>query len=166
MANLLKSEILYCIRCGTLLIESEQFGRLRPTCPACGWIYFSDPKVAAAAYIEQQGKVLLVRRAGDPLRGRWSLPAGFIDAGEDPVEAILRECAEETGLVVGVTGLVDVFYGQEHPRGAHIVIVYRAEVLGGTLRPGDDADLAAFFSPDNLPELAFSTTLKVLNRFS
>jgi 8-oxo-dGTP diphosphatase len=164
MAMLSDADIHYCIRCGTALIRSEQFGRLRPNCPNCGWIHFSDPKVAAAAYIEQDGKVLLVRRAVDPLRGRWTLPAGFIDADEDPQDAVCRECAEETGLTVKVVGLIDVFYGLEHPRGAHIVIAYRARVECGNLRAGDDVDGAAFFSLNNLPELAFSTTSKVLNR--
>ena len=106
---------------------------------------------------------MLVRRAVDPLRGLWSLPAGFVDAAEDPVEAVRRECLEETGLTVQVTGLVDVLYGQEHPRGAHIIIVYRAIILGGVLQAGDDVDGAAFFATDHLPELAFSTTRKILD---
>jgi 8-oxo-dGTP diphosphatase len=162
IAAQLSAEINYCLRCGSRLVAEERFGRIRPVCPSCGWIYFADPKVAAAALIEQDGRVLLVRRAVDPLRGRWSLPAGFVDAGEDPVEAIQRECLEETGLMVQVTGLVDVFYGQEHPRGAHIVIVYRAQIQQGVLQAGDDVDQAAFFALGELPELAFSTTRKVL----
>lgn len=162
IAAQLNAEINYCLRCGAKLILAERFGRARPVCPDCGWIYFADPKVAAAAFIEQDGCVLLVRRAVDPLRGLWSLPAGFVDAGEDPIEAIRRECLEETGLTVHVTGLVDVFFGQEHPRGAHIVIVYRAEIQQGVLQAGDDVDQAAFFALDDLPELAFSSTRKVL----
>jgi 8-oxo-dGTP diphosphatase len=148
------------------LTVDERFGRPRPVCPSCGWIYFADPKVAAAALIEQDGRVLLVRRAIDPLRGLWSLPAGFVDAGEDPAEAIRRECFEETGLIVRITGLVDVIYGQEHSRGAHIVIVYRAQVQEGALQAGDDVDQATFFALDELPELAFSATRKVLMKSS
>jgi 8-oxo-dGTP diphosphatase len=162
IAAQINTEINYCLRCGSKLSLDVRFGRARPVCLACGWIYFSDPKVAAAGLIEQDGRVLLVRRAVDPLRGLWSLPAGFVDAGEDPAEAIRRECFEETGLTVEVIGLVDVFYGQEHPRGAHIVIVYRAQVLRGFLQAGDDVDQVAFFALDELPELAFSTTRKVL----
>jgi ADP-ribose pyrophosphatase YjhB (NUDIX family) len=144
------------------LIQEERFGKLRPVCPSCGWIYFTDPKVAVAALIERPGQVLLVRRAVDPLRGKWSLPAGFVDAGEDPIEAVCRECLEETGLTVRVTGLLDVIYGLEHPRGAHIVIVYRVEMLDGQLQSGDDVDSVAFFDLDHLPELAFRTTQQVL----
>jgi 8-oxo-dGTP diphosphatase len=156
-------EINFCLRCGCRLVEAERFGRARPICPECGWIYFADPKVAAAVLVEQEGEVLLVRRIYEPERGRWSLPAGFIDAGEDPRRAAERECLEETGLVVQVTALLDVLYGQDHPRGAHIVFIYKADVLSGVLQPGDDADGAAFFSRRNLPPLAFSATRRVLS---
>jgi ADP-ribose pyrophosphatase YjhB (NUDIX family) len=125
-------------------------------------VYFADPKVATAALVERDGKVLLARRAGDPQRGLWTLPAGFVDAGEDPAEAARRECLEETGLQVRITGLVSVLAGQEHPRGAHIFIVYRAEIVGGELRADDDVDQVDFFAYDDLPPLAFKTTRRIL----
>jgi ADP-ribose pyrophosphatase YjhB (NUDIX family) len=145
------------------LTEEVKFGRARPVCPQCGWIYFADPKVAAAVLVVRSGEVLLVRRANDPARGLWTLPAGFVDAGEDPAEAAVRECLEETGLEVGITGLVDVLFGLEHPRGAHIIIFYRAEVLSGALQPGDDVDRVDFFPAQELPPLAFSTTRRILS---
>jgi ADP-ribose pyrophosphatase YjhB (NUDIX family) len=98
----------------------------------------------------------------EPARGRWTLPAGFVDAGEDPLRAAERECSEETGLEVRADRLLDVIGGQEHGRGASIVIVYRAEVIGGTLRAGDDADAAEFFGADQLPPLGFEATRKAL----
>ncbi len=156
------SEVNYCLRCGTPLADGERFGRLRRVCPACDWIYFADPKVAAAALVEQDGKVLLGRRVMNPGRGQWTLPAGFVDAGEDPARAAERECLEETGLVVQVSGLLTVLFGQEHERGAHIIIFYRVKILGGELMPGDDVDQVAFFSRFELPPLAFTTTRRVL----
>jgi 8-oxo-dGTP diphosphatase len=157
------SEIInYCPRCGTAVEITEQVGQQRPTCPNCGWIYFADPKVAAAVLVIQDGKVLLTRRVNEPYRGRWTLPAGFVDAGEDPAHAAERECNEETHLQVRITGLHDVVAGREHRRGADIVIVYRAEILGGKLTPGDDADQVAFFPLDDLPPLAFRATRQVL----
>lgn len=157
-----ENEVKYCQRCGSPMTWQERFGRERPVCPQCDWIYFPDPKVAVAVLVEQEGQVLLVRRAIDPERGRWTLPAGFVDAGEDPARAAERECLEEAGLNVRVNSLLDVLYGQEHPRGAHIVIFYRAEILSGSLCPGDDVDDVGFFSKDQLPPLAFKTTQKVL----
>jgi len=148
----------FCPRCGHSLEARVIFGKNRDVCPSCGFIHFEDPKVAAGVLIEQDGKVLLVRRVNEPQQGLWSFPAGFIDAYEDPAEGARRECLEETGLEVEITGLVDVIGGREHKHGADIVIVYRAEITGGLLQPGDDADRAAFFSRDDLPPLAFRAT--------
>lgn len=158
----LVDEVRFCPLCGTPVIQAERFGRLRTVCPNCDWIRFTDPKVAAAVLVEQEGKILLVRRANSPQRGLWTLPAGFVDAGEDPARAAERECAEETGLTVQVSSLIDVIPGQEHERGAHILIVYRADILGGELKAEDDVDRAAFFSITDLPPLAFSSTRRLL----
>ncbi len=155
-------EIKYCVRCGSPVIQAERFGRVRPVCPNCGWIYFADPKVAVAALIEQEGQVLLVQRINDPQRGLWTMPSGFLDAGEDPQQAAMRECQEETGLDVRITELAGLYAGQEFPGGSHLLIVYRAQVVSGQLQAGDDAGDARFFSLNSLPELAFSTTRKIL----
>ena len=159
---MIADDVNYCPRCGTKLSEALRFGRLRPTCPQCNWTYTPDPKVAAAVLIEQDSRVLLVRRAINPQKGRWTLPAGFVDAGEHPARAAERECYEETGLEVQVIGLLDVMAVQEHARGAHIVIFYRAEILTGELTPGDDVDRAGFFLRQELPPLAFATTKRIL----
>lgn len=161
------TEINFCPRCGSPVGQAQAFGRLRTVCPRCGWVHFADPKVAVAVVVESSGadgspRVLLVRRANDPFRGLWTLPAGFVDAGEDPAEAAARECFEETGLRVRVTGLLTIVSGREHPRGADFVIAYRAELLDGDLHPGDDADRVGWFARDSLPELAFTATRKIL----
>lgn len=155
--------VKFCPRCGAAVGEEEKFGKLRPVCPQCGWIYFQDPKVAAAVLIEKDGRVLLVRRANEPFRGLWTLPAGFVNGGEDPAEAAERECLEETGLSVRVKRVLDVISGREHERGADFIIIYLAEVIGGELVPADDADAAEWFARNNLPPLAFKATQKILN---
>ena len=158
-------EVNFCPRCGSPLQLEEHFGKLRPSCPACRWIYFSDPKVAVALLVVDQGRVLLARRANDPFRGDWTLPGGFVDAGEDPARAAERECLEETGLAVRVTRLLDVIAGQEHPRGAHILIVYQGELISGSIQAADDALEVAFFGLDQLPKLAFRSTSQILATF-
>jgi len=159
-----ESQINFCPRCGTPVILLERFGKLHPVCPQCEWIHFDDPKVAAAVLVEKDGCVLLTRRVNEPFRGLWTLPAGFVDAGEDPARAAERECLEETGLSVRVVRVLDVIAGQEHERGADFIIVYQAEVLGGALSPNDDADAVEWFEYNNLPPLAFSATRKALNQ--
>ena len=160
----MEPEVNYCPRCGTAVAHAERFGRLREVCPNCGWIHFSDPKVAAAILLEQNGRVLLVRRVNEPFRGRWTLPAGFVDADEDPARAAERECLEETGLIVRATGVLDVIAGREHPRGADFVIVYRGDVVSGELQAADDADQAEWFARGEWPALAFRATEAVLLR--
>lgn len=158
------TEFNYCPRCGTPLKQEQRYGQMRGICPQCNWIHFVDPKVAAAVLIEQAGQVLLVRRAGEPFRGLWTLPAGFINGGEDPAEAAVRECLEETGLSVRVNGILDIISGKEHPRGADFIIVYQAEVTGGQLKADDDADAVEWFAREELPPLAFRATQIVLSR--
>lgn len=159
MAN---NEFKFCPRCATQLNREERFGKIRPVCPQCGWIHFVDPKVAAAVLVTQDDRVLLVRRVNEPFRGLWTLPAGFVNGGEDPAEAAERECLEETGLSVRVTRVHDIVPGREHPRGADFVIVYQAEILDGELMASDDADAVEWFDRGNLPPLAFLATKKVL----
>jgi ADP-ribose pyrophosphatase YjhB (NUDIX family) len=138
------------------------FGEERATCPQCGWIHFQDPKVAAGVLLEQDGRILLVRRSLDPEMGKWSFPAGFVNAFEDPARAAERECLEETGLRVHTTHLLALVAGREHPRGADIVLVYAAELEGGELVAGDDAGEAAYFARESLPPLAFRATRQAL----
>jgi 8-oxo-dGTP diphosphatase len=157
-----KKKIRFCPYCGSPAELRWLHGVERKACPACSWIYYEDPKVAAAVLVEQGDQVLLTQRAGEPFQGFWSLPAGFVDAYEDPARAAERECLEETGLVVCVTGLLDLVSGREHENGADILLLYRANLAGGELRPGDDAQDATFFSRANLPPLAFRATRKAL----
>lgn len=113
--------------------------------------------------IEKGGRVLLVRRVNEPYRGHWTLPAGFIDSGEDPASAAERECLEETGLIARTLHVLDVIAGKEHSGGADFVIVYEGEVTGGEQSPGDDADAVEWFPYDDLPKLAFDATKKALD---
>jgi ADP-ribose pyrophosphatase YjhB (NUDIX family) len=158
----MQDEVRFCPRCGSSLALELRFGKERGVCPQCHWIHFADPKVAVAVLIEEARRVLLVRRVNEPFRGLWTLPAGFVDAGEDPARAAERECWEETGLTVRVQRVLDVVAGREHPRGADFVIVYIAEIVGGELKAGDDADRVEWFEREALPLLAFNATRVVL----
>lgn len=159
----LTAQIKFCVRCGQAMEYRPKEGRLRPICPTCKFVHFIDPKVAVAVLVEQNGQLLMIRRKGQPERGKWSFPAGFMDAGEDPARAAEREALEETGLQVRATALFDVFPKFGPNEGADVLIVYRAEIAGGTLAAGDDAEQVAFFSPESVPtELAFISTEAVL----
>jgi 8-oxo-dGTP diphosphatase len=163
-------ELNYCPRCGHALEERKAFGRVRRFCPACETVVFREHKVAAGVIVERKGEVLLVRRRMTPRQGLWTFPGGFVDFDESPAEAAARECWEETGLTVEISGLLDVIAGQEHEGGADIVIVYLARPVKGErvedhLRAADDVDRVAFFSPEGLPPLAFRATREALDNW-
>lgn len=160
-----RAAAVFCPRCGARLGTQPRSGALRPVCPACDYTVYFDPKVAAAVFICADARVLLVRRANDPFQGAWALPAGFVDAGEDPRAAAAREALEETGLTVHIDGLLDVFHTSGDSGMADIVIVYRASVTGGTLCAADDAAAAAWFRADAVPEVAFLPSTAIVARW-
>lgn len=151
-------EYQFCPLCGHPLQIETLFGKPHKVCKSCGFVHFKDPKVAVGVLIEQEDRVLLVRRINEPQRGLWSFPAGFVDAHEDPEQAAARECQEETGLEINHLHLLRVIGGREHSRGADILIMYSAEICGGQMQAGDDADQVQFFSRTQLPPLAFRAT--------
>jgi ADP-ribose pyrophosphatase YjhB (NUDIX family) len=162
------SSMRFCPHCTHSLVTELAFDRLRPVCPACGFVHFRAPKVGVSVLVEAEDRVLLVRRAVEPGLGKWSLPSGFVEWDESPEAAAVRECEEETGLVLGDVALLDVRHYTEDYRGAGINLTYRGCVVGGVLRPGDDAADVRFFATFELPaaeEIAFQGHRLVLDRW-
>src|SRR5664280_1942022 len=116
----------------------------------CGSVHFPDPKVGVGVLAGRDDELLLVRRAVAPEIGRWSVPGGLLDAGEDPRAAAARETLEEANLVVDVGDLVDV-YANPSAGDATVFLLYRADAVGGELRARDDAADARFFGRTGLP---------------
>jgi ADP-ribose pyrophosphatase YjhB (NUDIX family) len=154
----------YCPRCRAEMVDREVYGRARRVCPdaTCRFVQFIDPKVSAAVLAEQDGKVLLTKRNMDPGRGGWCFPGGFMEMGETPQATARRECQEESGFEVEITGLIDVYYYEDY-RGSGVVIVYKGKITGGQAQPGDDAETLAFFGPAELPEnIVFDSNRRAL----
>jgi NADH pyrophosphatase NudC (nudix superfamily) len=122
----------YCLQCGTPLEARHHEDRERPTCPACGFIHYLDPKIAVAVILGDDHGVLLGRRRVDPSSGRWSFPAGYVNRGEVLEEAAVREVLEEFGVAVQLTGLVGVYSERDEPV---VLVVYAGEVQAGEPRP-------------------------------
>ncbi len=158
----------YCPHCTHPLEERPAFGRLRPTCPVCGYVHFRGLKVGVSVMVIREGRLLLVQRGVEPGRGRWGLPSGFVEWDESPLTAAGRECREETGLEVAIEELLEVSHYTDDYRGPGISLTYRAAVVGGRLQAGDDAAAARFFLPAELPpgdEIAFQGHRRLLARW-
>ena len=134
---------------------------LRAECPECGFRAWASSKTTACALVVDGGRVLLARRAGEPFRGYWDLPGGFLDEGEHPLDGLRRELREETGLDVEPAEFVGVWmdrYGDVEDSHATLNLYWTARVLGGEAGAADDVTELAWFAPDGLPpagELAF-----------
>ncbi|WP_433161168.1 NUDIX hydrolase [Kribbella sp. CA-247076] len=114
--------------------------------------------VGALVY-DDQGRLLVVRRANEPGRGLWSLPGGRVEPGEDDQAAVAREVAEETGLTVRVGPLVGEVE-REGPNGVlYVIRDYEAKAVGGDLRAGDDASDARFVTRAEFLALPTTTLL-------
>jgi ADP-ribose pyrophosphatase YjhB (NUDIX family) len=158
----------YCPHCAQPLQVRMTFDRLRSVCPVCGFVNFRTPKVGVSVLVEEGHRVLLIRRGVEPGLGMWCLPSGFVEWDESPEAAAVRECAEETGLVVAVTELLEVRHYTDDYRGPGINLTYRVQARGGTLRPGDDAVEVRFFAPGELPPweaIAFRSHRLVLKQW-
>jgi 8-oxo-dGTP diphosphatase len=151
-------EFVYCPRCGTRLTRAVVDGRERAVCPTCSYVHYRNPAVGAAALVaDAEGRVLLVRRAHGLGKGKWSVPAGFVEYGEDVRDAAARELFEETGLEAEIGPVAFVASNFHDPGKLTVGVWFRATVTGGRLVAGDDADAAQFFDLDDLPPLAFDT---------
>ena len=131
------------------------------------------PRVGVGAVVIHDGRVLLIRRGKEPLRGRWVVPGGTVEPGETLQDALVREVREETGLTVRPRDVVLVFdriLREEGEVRYHYVIVdYLCDYVEGTPRAGSDAEEVALVTPERLcefdiPEKALEVVLDGFRR--
>ena len=152
------AEARFCPRCG--LPADVDFPR-RIVCPHCGYAAYYNPKpVAAAIPVDQEGRIILLRRGFDPGRGLWTFPGGFVDLGESVPDAARRETDEELGLAIELGTLVGVYSRAEE---RVVLIVYRARATGPPRTSAEAVEVRAF-APAEIPwdELAFWSTERAL----
>ena len=155
--------IKFCPYCGYKLVRKMLEGRERLYCSRCGKIYYENPTpVVAVIARDNEGKILLIKRKIEPCKGEWALPSGFMEIEESPIEAALRELTEETGLKGKSKKLIGVYPNNSEIHGYLVTIIYEAEIVGGNLCAGDDAEEAGFFTVGQFPPLAFQSHREAL----
>ena len=123
-----------------------------PICNECG--QWPQPSLAVDAVAVRGNEVLLIRRGNEPWKGMLAFPGGFVDKGEDPEVAVIRELKEECGLDGNVVGLLCVRGNPERdPRGHIISIAYIVSTEGEPIA-GDDAASAAWYQISEVKEMA------------
>jgi ADP-ribose pyrophosphatase YjhB (NUDIX family) len=157
----------HCPQCGGSLALALVEARERLCCVSCGFVHFLNPACAAAGVVLNPAReVLLVRRAIEPWKGYWALPAGYQEIDEGPEEALKREVREEAGIAIRVLGLLDLIYVGDDPRKPANVAVYLCTSADVPLAPcSTDVEEAGWFGLDRLPErIGFDNYPRILSR--
>ncbi len=157
--------VRFCGLCGgamrmrTVLPDHKSF----KVCSRCGFIDFPGPKLVAGCFIIDAGRVLLLRRGIEPQIGKWTFPGGYVDLGETPQQAALRETREEVGMQVELSRILGVYADPAHPIAA--VVVYLAKPGIEEASVTDEATEVRYFAPPDIPwhEIAFRTTQDALH---
>ena len=157
------SRIRHCPSCGAAveLRVPVDDNRVRAVCPACALVHYENPLNVVGTVPAWGLQVLLCRRAIEPRRGFWTLPAGFLELGESTAEGALRETDEEAGALIDLGALFSVMnvvrVGQVH-------LFYLAQMRGPSLNPGPESLEARLFNEADVPwdEIAFRTVKETL----
>ncbi|WP_417459556.1 NUDIX hydrolase [Kordiimonas sp.] len=138
--------------------------RERLVCKSCGFIHYENPRIIAGAVVEHDGKILLCKRAIYPQKGRWTIPAGFMELGETPEEGAIRETYEEATARIRITDLLAV-YSVTHISQVHMM--YRATLESPEFSPGSESLEVGLFAWDEIPwdDLAFPSVHWVLGHY-
>jgi ADP-ribose pyrophosphatase YjhB (NUDIX family) len=156
----------FCVNCGAALVPRTIEGREVEACPNDEFVLWRDPKVATAVVVEAEGGLVLGRRAIEPGYGLWCLPGGFVNHDEDPERAAARECLEEIGAEVELSGLLCVYHIAKIGASSMIGIAYRGRLAAGVSpSAGPEMLEVSVFPVDALPPLAFPSHRQVLDEY-
>ncbi|MGF1545044.1 MAG: NUDIX domain-containing protein [Parvularculaceae bacterium] len=130
--------------------------RERDVCNACGYVAYQNPKIVVGSVASYGAKILLCRRAIEPRRGYWTLPAGYLELGESVEDGARREAWEEARVRLDIDRVLAIY---SVPRISQVQIMFRARLSADEASPGPESLETALFDWDGLPwaDLAFPT---------
>ena len=156
----------FCPACGgtfeTRKIKENEPDRL--VCSQCEFILYQDPKLVACSIVEIENKIVLLRRAIDPQKGKWVIPGGYVDQGEKVENAAIRETLEECGIQTRLKSLLGVY---SYTGRVAVVVVYVADYVAGDLVVDDESQEVRLCTAEEIPwdDLAFPSTRDALKDY-
>ncbi|MEM6806875.1 MAG: NUDIX hydrolase, partial [Bacteroidota bacterium] len=157
----------YCSNCGSdQLVKKIPDGdnRVRICCENCGMIHYQNPKVVVGCVPVWEDKILLCKRAIEPRKGYWGLPAGYLENKETLEEGALRETLEESGAAVELVRMHAVY---NIPRISQVYVFFLAQMRNSHLDPGEESLDAKLFLPEEIPyeEMAFPSSTFAIRKY-
>ena len=164
----LRPPIAFCSHCGCATqqaIPADGDTRMRAICTGCGMVHYQNPlNVVGTIPVMPDGRILLCKRNIEPRKGKWTLPAGFMELGETTAQGAARETDEEAGAHITMGRLFSVI---SVPRVGQVHLFYCAQLQSDVFNPGHETMQACLFAPEDIPwdELAFRTVSVTLERY-
>ena len=161
----------FCPKCAVKYEEQNDPEKL--VCSGCGFVFYQNSKPTACTIIvDDQGRVLLGKRKIEPGIGKWDIIGGFLNFGEDPEHAAIREAKEETGLDIKINTLLGIFmdtYNYNNTNYSTLNICYTAQRIAGVEQANDDVEELVWFESSKFPnagDIAFKNGQKMLETWS
>ncbi|MFC1840828.1 NUDIX domain-containing protein [Thermodesulfobacteriota bacterium] len=158
----------HCPVCGNELqssvMKNNEPPRLVCRDESCRFVFYLDPKLVACAIVEKDNKIILLKRALSPEKGKWVMPGGYVDRGEVVEDAAVRETREECKVDIELKKILGVYSYDGY---LEVVIVYLAEYKSGELAAGDENTDVRLLDPGEIPwdNLAFESTRDALKDY-
>jgi len=156
----------YCSNCGHPLTQCTPPGddRARYCCNACGAVHYQNPVMVVGCIPEKGNRILLCRRAIEPSRGKWTLPAGYLENGETVAQGAIRETLEEAHArieIIAPYALYNICYVNQ------LYLMFRARLIDNDFSPGTESLEVRLFDEGEIPwqELAFTVMRKTLLQY-
>ena len=163
-----RSPIKHCRECGTAVVyrlPDDGDTKPRAVCPACHTVHYENPLNVVGTVPElADGRILLCKRNIEPRKGKWTLPAGFMELEETTAQGAARETDEEAGAQIEMGTLFSLL---NVPRVGQVHLFYRAALLSDQFNPGYETMEARLFTEEEVPwdELAFRTVKETLEAY-
>ncbi len=154
----------YCVSCGASVVLKLSDGRDRIYCVQCETIHYTNPKMVVGALAVWEDKVLLCKRAIEPRKGYWNLPAGYLEDFEKAEDGAIRETLEEAGAHIEIEK-IHVLYNL--PQANQVYIHFLAKIKDGIVLNGEESLESALFLEEEIPweDMAFTSSTFALRKY-